>query len=142
MYKITLLPSEKEFEAEPRESILDAALRAGINMAYSCNNGSCGECKAKLIAGEVDEISHYDYVLSDAEKIQNTILLCSCAAKTDCAIEAGEAKTASDIPHQKIRAKASKIERPHEDFVVLQLRTPRTNTLRFLAGQYVNLSIN
>ena len=43
---------------------------------------------------------------------------------------------------QSLRAKVSKIEKKHEDFIVLQLRTPRTKTLRFLAGQYVHLKIN
>ena len=142
MYKVTILPSEKEILADPNESILDAALRSGLNMAYSCNNGSCGECKALIIAGDVEQISHHDYRLTQAEKLNNTVLLCSCAAKSDCAIEAGEAKHAADIAHQRVRAKVSKIERPHAEFVVLQLRTPRTKTLRFLAGQYVRLSVD
>lgn len=138
---ITLLPSENTFPSEAHESILDAALRAGLNMAYSCNNGSCGDCKARLIAGEVEEIGFYDYVIPEAEKAQGTILLCCNAAKSNCAIEAGEAKSASDIPMQSLRAKVSKVEQKHDDFVVLQLRTPRTKTLRFLAGQYVHLRI-
>lgn len=140
MHKITLLPGEKEFEAEEHESILEAALRSGLNMAYSCNNGSCGDCKAVLVAGEVAQINHFDYQFSEAEKLNNSLLLCCNAARSDCSIEAGEAKSAADIPFQTISAKISKIEQPHEDFRVLQLRTSRTKTLRFLAGQYVNIS--
>lgn len=139
MHKITLLPGEKDFDAEEHESILDAALRSGLNMAYSCNNGSCGDCKASLIAGEVEQINHHDYVLSEAEKASNTILLCCNAARANCSVEAGEAKSAADIPFQSIKAKVSKIDKPHDDYVVLQLRTPRTQTLRFLAGQYIDL---
>ena len=75
---VTLHPSGHQFTVEPDETILEAALRSGININYYCSNGSCGECKARVMEGELAEIQHHDYVLSAAEKRGNTVLLVSC----------------------------------------------------------------
>ena len=34
-------------------SILDAGLRAGAAMPFSCTMGGCGACRARLVAGDV-----------------------------------------------------------------------------------------
>jgi toluene monooxygenase electron transfer component len=44
-----------EFEAAPGEKVLYAGLRAGIDLPYECGSGTCGTCKAKLVAGRVRE---------------------------------------------------------------------------------------
>jgi len=122
--------------------VLDAALRSGINLSYHCTTGSCGECKAKLLEGRVDDYRHYDFVISEAEKIANTVLLCSVSAASDLILEAHEAVNAGDIPLQNISVKIVKIDRVDERNLVLHLRTPRSKTLRFLAGQYVEVGIS
>ncbi|GGK19975.1 hypothetical protein GCM10010124_10740 [Pilimelia terevasa] len=35
------------------ESLLDAALRQGVDIPYSCQAGACGTCRVRLVAGEV-----------------------------------------------------------------------------------------
>ena len=41
------------------ENILDAGMRNGIELPYSCKAGVCSTCKAKLVKGTVDmDISH------------------------------------------------------------------------------------
>ena len=139
-YKIKLQPSGHQFETIGNETILDAAFRSGINLAYSCQNGSCGDCRAKIISGEVERINHHDFTMSEAEKLQNTVLMCCYKAVSDCTIEANEAKSAADIPKQQIKVKVAKIETVADDYVVLHLRTPRTKVLRFLAGQKIRIS--
>jgi len=138
-YLVTLTPSGHTFNCEENESVLDAALRSGINLSYHCTTGSCGECKAKLLEGRVDDYRHHDFVISEAEKIANTVLLCSVSAASDLILEAHEAVTAGDIPQQQIAVKIAKIDRVNESNLVLHLRTPRSRTLRFLAGQYVEV---
>lgn len=141
-FKIELQPSGRNFETIGNESILDAAFRSGISLAYSCQNGSCGECRAKIISGEVEKINHHDFTFSEAEKLQDTVLMCCYKASTDCVIEAIEAKSAADIPQQKIKVKVAKIEVVDDDYIDLQLRTPRTKILRFLAGQKIKIIID
>lgn len=138
-FEVTLLSTGHTFEAEPQESVLEAALRSGINLSYHCNTGSCGECKARIVEGNTEACRHYDYVIPESEKLNNTVLLCSVAPKSDLIIDAHEAASAADIPHQAINVKVARLELISDQNLVLHLRTPRSRTLRFLAGQWVTL---
>lgn len=140
-FKIRINSSGHEFVAYEKESLLDAALRAGLNLNYSCASGSCGECRARVIEGQYTSFGHHDYAFSVREKQQNMVLMCSVAANSDLLIEAVEASCAADIPRQSISAKVAKVEAVDEQHRVVHLRTPRSRTLRFLAGQVVDLEL-
>ncbi|UCC57225.1 MAG: 2Fe-2S iron-sulfur cluster binding domain-containing protein [Gammaproteobacteria bacterium] len=140
--QIRILPSGHEFLIEGSDSILEAGLRNGLALAYGCSNGNCGKCKAKLVSGQIKKIHQHDYVLTEAEKALGYFLTCSSTAVTDVVMEAEEAAGSRDIPLQNIDVRIRKIERPDDRVVVLETRTPRTNRLRFLAGQYLTLKID
>ena len=44
------------YECAPGDTILRAALRAGLPFPYECNVGQCGSCRFQLIEGEVDNL--------------------------------------------------------------------------------------
>ena len=140
-FEVTLKPSGHQFTCQANESVLDAALRSGVNLSYHCATGSCGECRARVLSGKVSSYRHFDYVIPEAEKIANTVLLCSVTAQSDLVVEASEARQAKDIPLQDVRVKVAKLEQPRDNNIVLHLRTPRSRTLRFLAGQYIQIKI-
>jgi len=132
---VRLLPNRHEFFVEGSDSILDAALRAGISLRYGCSNGICGLCKAKVVSGKTLPVRHYDYLFSEAEKNQGYVLLCSHTAVSDLEIEANEIGGTQDIPAQEIAARVKKIEWLGDNMALLHLQTPRTKRLQFLAGQ-------
>ena len=138
--QVHLMPSGHEFFVEGNNSILEAGLSAGLAMDYGCSNGNCGKCKAKLLSGEVKKIRQHDYVITEAEKNQGYILACSNTAISDIVLEAEEAIDANEIPLQKVAARVKKVEKLNNDLMILHLRTPRTQRLRFLAGQKARLS--
>lgn len=138
---VKIIPSGHEFFVEGTESILEASVRAGLNMSYGCSSGNCGSCKARVVSGEVHRIREHDYVLSEREKQMGYFLACSNTAVTDVVLEAAEALTVADLPEQEIRASVRKVERPTGDLAVLHIQTPRTHTLRFMAGQRVHLTL-
>lgn len=140
-HQVTLLPSGKVFPVHQAESVLDAALRAGLNMNYSCASGGCGDCKAKVVRGDYEQIQFHDFALSQADTDQNVVLMCCISANSDLIIEASLAKNAADIAQQEVMVKVAKIEAVDEQHCVLHLRTPRSKTLRFLAGQFADLSL-
>jgi ring-1,2-phenylacetyl-CoA epoxidase subunit PaaE len=41
------------------EAVLDAALRAGLNLPYACRGGMCATCRAKVVEGEVEMALNY-----------------------------------------------------------------------------------
>lgn len=129
-----------EFFVDGSSSILEAGLSAGLALNYGCSNGNCGKCKAKLISGQIKKIRPHDFALSESEKLQNYFLCCSNTAITEIEIEADEADNEKDIPQQIISAKVKKAEKISDNLLILNLKTPRTKRLRFLAGQSVKLS--
>ena len=140
-YRIRLLPSGREFVAEAQESLLEAALRSGVNLPYNCSGGSCGVCKARLVNGQPGAARFHDYSFSEVEKQNNYLLLCSVSAASDMELEVHEIDDVHSIPHQRIATRVARLEPVGERFFILTLRTPRTQTLQFLAGQHVQLRI-
>ena len=136
---VRVQPSGHDFFVEGNDTLLEAALRAGISLDYGCSNGNCGECKARLVSGQVKKVHPHDYVLSEAEKADGTLLMCSNTAITDVVVEAHVAG-AIDMPQQTISTRVKAVEPLGERILALHLTTPRSQRLRFLAGQYVNLS--
>lgn len=140
--QVVISPSKHEFFVEGADTILEAALRAGYALNYGCSSGNCGLCKARIVSGQVHKVRHHDYVLSEAEKLQGYTLLCSHTAVSDLVVEALEATTPADIPQQQIASRVKAVSRLADDVMLLHLQTPRTQRLRFFAGQNVTLSVD
>ncbi|MCX7879397.1 MAG: 2Fe-2S iron-sulfur cluster binding domain-containing protein [Ignavibacteria bacterium] len=84
--KIKLFGEEYSIRVEPGESILDAALRANIDVPFSCQVGICSSCAAKLHNGEV-EMEIRD-ALTDEEIANGLILTCQAKPLTnDCYVD-------------------------------------------------------
>jgi len=64
-----------------KENILDAGLKAGIELPYSCKSGVCSTCRAKLTAGEVD--MDVNFALEDYEVARGFVLTCQSYPVTD-----------------------------------------------------------
>ncbi|HEU0187831.1 MAG TPA: 2Fe-2S iron-sulfur cluster-binding protein [Gallionellaceae bacterium] len=141
-FRIQLLPSGKEFMAARNETLLDSALRAGVAVKYSCNSGACGDCNGRLVSGQVRDTQPHDFRFSEAQKEAGYMLMCCTAPESDLVIEAQEIGSAEEIPLQKIVTRVEKLEPLQDDILILHLRTPRSQTLHFLAGQHVSLSID
>lgn len=136
---VRILPSGHDYFVDGNSSILDAGLQAGLKLDYGCSNGNCGDCKAKLLSGEIRQLGHYDYVLSEKEKQQGIILTCCHTPVTDIVLETDEAAGAGDIEEQQVEMRVKRIERAGTGTIILELRTPRNRRLRFISGQYVKL---
>lgn len=137
--QVTIRPSGHEFFVEGSETILEAALHAGLAPSYGCGNGNCGLCKARVVSGETRQVRPTDYPLSEVERAQNYKLLCSHTAVSDLVVEMVEAESPADIPEQQIVARVKSVSPLDAQTFLLHLQTPRTNRLRFLAGQNVTL---
>src|SRR5512134_2240867 len=137
---VTVRPSGHEFFVEGRDSLLQAGLKAGLKLNYGCGNGTCGLCKARVVAGEVVRTMPFDYPLSEAERLQGYTLLCAhSAASGDIVLETLEAHGPGEIPEQEVTVRVRSVSPLAPDTLLLHVQTPRTNRLRFLAGQTVTL---
>ncbi|MCG4454931.1 PDR/VanB family oxidoreductase [Pseudomonas sp. MMS21-TM103] len=78
---VELAQSGFELTVPADSSLLDVLEAAGILVPYSCREGLCRTCECEVLEGEVD---HRDYVLSDAERASNKVMLqCVSRAKSE-----------------------------------------------------------
>lgn len=79
-FTVVLARSGVEFEVPKGKTILDTLLDNGIDAPYSCLEGVCGTCEARVLEGTPD---HRDLVLSKEEKESNSsMMICCSGSKT------------------------------------------------------------
>ena len=69
----------REVDYDSGESLLDAAIRAGLNPPYSCMEGMCSACLAKVVEGKV--FFPEDTVLDESEVAKGLVLTCQAIVK-------------------------------------------------------------
>lgn len=67
-------------------SVLEAAEAAGVDIPYECRSGICGQCKVRLLQGQVRMDS--EDALSPSEKANGFILTCQAHAKSPLVVDA------------------------------------------------------
>jgi ferredoxin len=76
---------EHGIQVEPGQTILEAALAAGIEMPFSCAMGGCGACRVRRAEGEVQ--MEEPNCLSRAERERGYVLTCVGRPLSQCKIE-------------------------------------------------------
>lgn len=121
---------------QPKETLLQAALRQGIDFPHSCRVGGCAACKCKLVNGKVKELTEASYILSDADLDQGYILACQSVPTTDVTIEVD---ISAQQARRQVQGRVIGQERLTHD--ITQLRVQLDEALTYKAGQYANLSL-
>lgn len=137
MNKVTLKNSGHSFDVRPSQTVLSAAIEAGINLPYGCRNGACGSCKAKLVTGSVHHNDYQSSAMTDAELAAGNTLLCCAFAETDLTIECREVGGLAGIKPRILPARVAKKEQLAHDVIALHLQLPASERLQFKAGQYI-----
>lgn len=136
-FKVTVQPSNHQFTVDDGQTVLDAALAAGIVLPYSCRNGACSTCKGKVLAGTFDAGSSPAQILSADDLAQGYTLFCQAHPTSDLTIEAHEIRMASDIQIRKMPSRVMGLEKITDDVMVVKLQLPAADPFRFYAGQYL-----
>ena len=77
-FRVRLARSGTTVDVGAHQSILEALRTHGLDVPSSCESGTCGTCRTKLLEGVAD---HRDLVLSEAEQADN-IMICVSRART------------------------------------------------------------
>jgi tetrachlorobenzoquinone reductase len=73
---VELARSKLRIEIPPGQTILDTLRARGLKVQSSCEQGICGSCETRVLAGEPD---HRDMLLSDEEKATNQVMMICCS---------------------------------------------------------------
>ncbi len=142
-FTVTVTPSGYQFEVEPGEVLLDAALRQGIEIPYGCGEGSCGACLAPLISGEVSYPGNeFPSALDDDS--DGHCLPCTAMVESNLTIEIEELQSKNKVKKEEteidtIPCRVEKIEHLTSNVMRLILQLPKDQELNFTAGQYLKL---
>jgi CDP-4-dehydro-6-deoxyglucose reductase len=138
-YQITLQPHAIQYTAEADETLLEAALRQGVNIPYGCKNGACCACKSRLIEGEADLGAYLPHALNAREIEEGKLLLCTARAQSNLTLENHQATRLNEIPVKLMPARVESLQRAAHDIIILSLRLPVGETFDFRAGQYIDI---
>ncbi|MCG6935874.1 MAG: CDP-6-deoxy-delta-3,4-glucoseen reductase [Proteobacteria bacterium] len=139
-FSIKVEPSGHQFQTEPDETVLDAALRQGIVLPYGCRNGACGSCVAKLVSGQIDyEDGELPPAVLPEEAAVGMVVLCQARPVSDLVIESREIKSDEAIEIRTLPCRIALMERLNHDVMLLKLKLPTTERLAFRAGQYIQI---
>lgn len=78
-FNVRLARTGKTVAVPADKTILEVLRDNGLDVPSSCETGTCGTCRTKMLAGEAD---HRDLVLAEHEKA-DTIMICVSRAKGD-----------------------------------------------------------
>ena len=139
-HTVTIQPSGHQFTVNDGETVLAAALREGIVIAYGCRHGVCGTCKGRLLEGTVNYGTYQEHAMSEAEKRAGMALFCQAQPLADLTIQCREIGAAVEgIQIKMLPARVVKMQRAAADVMLLDLKLPAQERLQFLAGQYIDL---
>jgi CDP-4-dehydro-6-deoxyglucose reductase len=141
--RVTLLPSQQILTVERGETILDAALRAGLNLPHSCKGGHCSSCRARIREGAVSYPHGRPLGLMADEERDGYALLCQAhAASEDLTIEVREIRPpAPEIVVKSLPCRIERLERLTPEIMAVFLRVPASEYFHFVPGQYLDVML-
>ena len=134
-YDVRIDGTDVHFPCRSDQTLLDAALLAGIEMPYSCRRGVCGNCAGGVAAGEVDgppgELAGH-----------GRCLFCQCRPRSDLAIVPSAWHRIDPAARKRFKVKVYRNQLAADDVSILQLRLPAGQRARFRAGQYLQVLLD
>lgn len=141
-YEITTVPGGHAVTSKEGETVLEAALRQGLILPYSCRDGACGACKGKILSGTVDHGTYQKDALTDAEIKEGKALFCCAKPLSDLSIECDEVGELKEFPVKTMKFRVQKMERAASEVMLLDLVPVGDERLHFIAGQYVSVQLD
>ncbi|MBC8727532.1 MULTISPECIES: ring-hydroxylating dioxygenase ferredoxin reductase family protein [unclassified Paraburkholderia] len=123
------------------ESVLDAALAAGIPVIHQCRSGSCSSCMAKLVEGRAGMRAGASSTLLRSEYEAGDRLLCLTEPETNCTFTLNYASDAADVQAVKAHAFVDSVEKVASNVVRLRLELAEGAWLDFKPGQFIQVRV-
>ncbi len=142
-FDLTIEPLGQTVGVAEGQTLLDAALRAGVYLPHACGHGLCGTCKVQVVDGEIDHGEASSFALMDFEREEGLCLACCARAESDVTIEADieDEPDALRLPVRNVTATVTRIDALTPTIKGVVARVDDPDGLPFQAGQYVNVQL-
>jgi toluene monooxygenase electron transfer component len=139
----TTIRNEKDgstCEQQDGDTILRAALRAGLGLSYECNSGGCGGCKFELVEGEIETLWADAPGLTERDRKRGRHLACQCRAKGAATIKAATAPEYQPkiLPRRQRARLVGRQDLTHD---IREFRFLAEHDADFLPGQFAMLDL-
>jgi len=138
-HSVRIEPHARTLRLAAGQSVLEAALAAGLNLPHSCKSGHCGSCRARLVAGQIRYPHGRPLGITAEEEARGGVLLCQARATSDLAVEARLVASVADVEIKTLPARIARLTPLAPDVMQVLLRLPSVERLRFHAGQYLDV---
>ena len=135
MARIRLAGSETDFDCPPDDTIMRAAVRAGVGFPYQCNVGSCGTCRFELVEGEVEHERVDPPAWNERDRKRGRYIGCQARALTNCTIKVA-LDPACLTPPRPRRNSAAFTGHADLTYDIREFRFRLEEPVPFLPGQY------
>lgn len=137
-FDIRIDGSDVAFKADAGQSILEAAEKHGIELPYSCRKGVCGNCRGRVLMGELSPGtgggSHETGINAADEH-----LFCRAQAASDLTIAPRRWQRLDPSARKLLPVTVFRNQRVADDVSMLHLRFATGVRVRFKAGQYLQV---
>ncbi len=86
LHRVTIANTGQVIDCAANQTILHAAVIAGIDYPYVCASGNCGTCVSHLDAGEVAMLPRGDAALSPDQVKSGHSLACRAQPRSDVTV--------------------------------------------------------
>jgi toluene monooxygenase electron transfer component len=135
MPQITVSGNDTAYECGAEDTLMRAALRAGLGFPYECNVGSCGNCRFVLLDGEVVHKREAPPAWSERDRERNRYLGCQARPLSDCTIKVALDDRYRSL-HRPRRTTAEVLSVDEVTHDISEFRFRLEEPAKFLPGQY------
>src|SRR5476649_639307 len=139
-FKVRIASADRTIDVPTGETILDAAIEAGIGYPFGCQSGNCGACKSHLLKGDASMEGYSEFALSDEEKANGVILACRSVPTSDCEVAWLEEDDLIVHPRQVLATRVLSIDNATHDIKRVRLELVSGAPFYFSAGQFVSVT--
>jgi CDP-4-dehydro-6-deoxyglucose reductase len=138
-FEVRITPHGKTLRVHAEQTVLDAALGAGLNLPHSCKSGHCSSCRARLLVGKIAYPNGTPLGLTAEEARSGEVLLCQARPLADLIVEARLVSAVDNVEIKTLPCRIARLERLAPDVMQVLLRLPSVEALRFQPGQYLDV---
>ncbi len=139
-HHISIEAADVAFDCAPGQSLLDAALRAGIDLPYSCRKGICGSCVGRIAVGEVMGLN--GAAIRNETCMPDQVLYCMCTPASDLVLRPMSWNRVDPSARKTFTVRVYSNELVAPDVSLLRLRLPTGQRAKFKAGQYLHILLD